>query len=76
MTTKKLPALRLVERDDAAELPELSAEMCAALADVVGAAREGLLAMSVGLGLRVFAEMMEEEVTARFGPKPPGPSTS
>ena len=69
MTTKKLPALRVVERDDAAVLPELSEQLRVALADVVGAAREGLLAMSVGVGLRVFAEMMEEELTGRVGSK-------
>lgn len=69
MTTKKVAALRIVERDDAAELPELSDELRAALADVVGVAREGLLAMSVGVGLRVFAEMMQDELTAAVGAK-------
>lgn len=69
MTTKNVPALRVVDRDDVAELPELSEGLRVALADVVGAAREGLLAMSVGVGLRVFAEMMEEELVAKVGPK-------
>lgn len=67
--SKKLPALRLVERDDAPEPPELPDELRLALADVAGGAREGLLAMSVGVGLRVMAEMMEAEVTERVGPK-------
>lgn len=66
---KNLPALRVVERDEAAELPELSDELRAALADVAEAVREGLLAMSLSVGLRVFSEMMEEEVSARVGPK-------
>lgn len=40
-----------------------------ALAEVAGAAREGLLAMSVAVGLRVMGEMMESEVTAKVGAK-------
>jgi putative transposase len=66
---KNVPALHVVERDEAAELSELSDEMRVALGELVGAAREGLLAMSVGVGLRVFAEMMDEELTAKIGPK-------
>jgi len=66
---EKVPAVRLVERDDGAEVPELSDDLRVALADVAGAAREGLLAMSVGVGLRVMAEMMRDEVTAKVGPK-------
>jgi putative transposase len=61
--------LRVVECDDVPELPELSDELRLVLADVVAAAREGLMAMSVGVGLRVFAEMMEEELAVRVGPK-------
>jgi putative transposase len=63
---KNVPGLRVVERDEAAELSD---DLGAALTEVVGAAREGLLAMSVGVGLRVFAEMMEDELTARVGAK-------
>src|SRR5207253_1352859 len=62
-------ALHLIERDDAAEMPELSPELRVVLTDVVGVACEGLLAMSVAVGLRVFAEMMQDEVTERVGPK-------
>ena len=36
---------------------------------LVGAAREGLLALSVGVGLGVLAELMEEEVEEAVGPK-------
>ena len=61
---KNVPALRVVERDDAAELSE---GLRLALTEVVGVAREGLLAMSVGVGLRVFAEMMQDELTAKVG---------
>jgi len=40
-----------------------------ALGELVGVAREGLLALSVGVGLGVLAELMEEEVTEVVGPK-------
>ncbi len=40
-----------------------------ALGELVGVAQEGLLALSVGLGLGVLAELMEEEVTEIVGPK-------
>ena len=51
---------------DAAALPE---RVQVALGELVGAAREGLLALSVGVGLGVMAELMEEEVTDVVGPK-------
>jgi putative transposase len=66
---KNLPALRVVDRDDAPELPKLSEELALAFAEVAGAAREGLLAMSVAVGMRVMAEMMDEELTTKVGPK-------
>jgi len=40
-----------------------------ALGELVGAAKEGLLALSVGVGLGVLAELMEEEVDDVVGPK-------
>jgi hypothetical protein len=49
-------------------VPEISDEMRHVLTDVVGVAREGLLAMSV-VGLAVFAEMMDEELTKKVGAK-------
>lgn len=52
-------ALCLVERDQARELPELSDELRLQLAEVAGAAREGLLAMGVAGG-PVMAELMED----------------
>jgi putative transposase len=66
---KNVVALRVVDRDESIEMPELSQEMRLALTEVIGNAREGLLAMSVGMGLRVFAEMMEEELDVRIGAK-------
>ena len=38
-------------------------------AQLVGAAKEGLLALSVGVGLGVLSELMEEEVDDVVGPK-------
>lgn len=40
-----------------------------ALGELVGAAREGLLAMSVGVGLGVLHELMDEEVQEICGPR-------
>jgi hypothetical protein len=40
-----------------------------ALGELVGVAKEGLLALSVGVGLGVLAELMEEEVVEVVGPK-------
>jgi putative transposase len=40
-----------------------------ALGELVSSAKEGLLALSVGVGLAVLAELLEEEVTDVVGPK-------
>ena len=40
-----------------------------ALGQLVGAAKEGLLALSVGVGLGVLAELLEEEVIEVVGAK-------
>src|SRR3954471_9597128 len=40
-----------------------------ALGELAGAAKEGLLALSVGVGLGVMAELMEEEGTDVVAPK-------
>jgi putative transposase len=50
----------------AGELPERVRE---ALGDLAGAAREGLMALSVGVGLGILAELMEAEVDEVVGPK-------
>ncbi len=47
-------------------LPERVQE---ALGELVGAAKEGLLALSVGVGLGVLIEMLEDEVDEVVGPK-------
>ena len=52
--------------NDEAVLPERVRE---ALGELVGAAKDGLLALSVGVGLGVLTELMEEEVDEVVGPK-------
>jgi putative transposase len=47
----------------------LPARVQEALGELVGAAKEGLLALSVGVGLGVMAELMEEEVIEVVGPR-------
>lgn len=58
-------ALRAVNDTDIV-LPEAAT---VALADLAGAAREGLLALAVGTGLQVMQVMMAADVTAVAGPK-------
>jgi len=48
---------------------ELPVRVQEALGELVGAAREGLLALSVGIGLGVLAELLEEEVVEVVGAK-------
>ena len=51
---------------DEAVLPERVQE---ALGQLVGAAKEGLLALSVEVGLGVLRELLEQEVDEVVGPK-------
>lgn len=62
--------LRVVDRDDVEGLDGfgLADEVLAELAGIAGAAREGLLAMSVVAGLQVMAVMLEDERTRVCGP--------
>src|SRR3954465_1237824 len=54
------------DRERVEELPERVRE---ALGELAGAAKEGLLALSVGVGLGVLHELMEAEVEEVVGPK-------
>ena len=65
---RKVPASKVVTALEASgsSLPPPVQE---ALGELVGAAREGLLALSVGVGLGVVHELMEAEVTEVVGPK-------
>ena len=48
---------------------DLSPRVQEALGELVGAAKDGLLALSVGVGLGVLTELMEEELEQVVGPK-------
>jgi putative transposase len=65
---KNVPGSQVVTPREALERP-LPAEIQEALGELVGAAREGLLALSVGVGLSVVHELMEAEVSEVVGPK-------
>src|SRR5215211_7414831 len=65
---RKLPAPKVVTALEASESP-LPPPVQEALGELVGAAREGFLALSVGVGLGVVHELMELEVEQVVGPK-------
>lgn len=65
---KKVSGAGVVSPLEASET-SLPPEIQEALGELVGAAREGLLALSVGVGLGVVHELMEREVTEVAGPK-------
>src|SRR5918996_2320772 len=65
---RKVPAPKVVTAIEATESP-LPPRIQEALGELVGAAREGLLALSVGVGLGVVHELMELEVDEVVGPK-------
>src|SRR5947209_13156518 len=65
---RTVPAVKVVTARQAVEEP-LPARVQEALGQLVGAAREGLLALSVGVGLGVLGELLEEEVDYVVGPK-------
>jgi len=65
---RKVPAPKVVTALEATE-SSLPPKIQEALGELVGAAREGLLALSVGVGLGVVHELMELEVDEGVGPK-------
>ena len=65
---QKVPASKVVTTMEASESP-LPPKIQEALGELVGAAREGLLALSVGVGLGVVHELLELEVDEVVGPK-------
>ena len=66
---KTVPTVRVADTADAVVLPDLSEEIRLVMSDIAGAAREGLLAMSVAAGMAVMAAMFEAEMTEACGPK-------
>jgi len=65
---KKVSGPQVVTSAEASEMP-LPAAIQEALGELVGAAREGLLALSVSVGLGVVHSLMEAEVDEVVGPK-------
>jgi putative transposase len=65
---EKVPASKVVTAVEASESP-LPPQIQEALGELVGAAKEGLLALSVGVGLGVVHELMALEVDEVVGPK-------
>jgi putative transposase len=65
---KKVSGPEVVTSAEASEMP-LPAAIQDALGELVGAAREGLLALSVSVGLGVVHSLMEAEVDEVVGPK-------
>ena len=66
---KTVPTIRLADSTDAVVLPDLPEEIALAMSDIAGAAREGLLAMSVAAGMAVMAAMFDAEIAEACGPK-------
>jgi putative transposase len=64
-TAVKTVSLKQVGQEELALPPRVQE----ALGELVGSAKEGLLALSVGVGLGVLAELLEEEVVDVVGPK-------
>ena len=64
----KVPGAKVVTAVEASE-SALPPRIQEALGELVGSAREGLLALSVGVGLSVVHELMELEVEQVVGPK-------
>src|SRR4051812_9779923 len=66
---KTVPTVRLADTADGAALPDLPEEIALAMADIAGAAREGLMVMSVAAGMAVMAAMFDAEIAQGCGPK-------
>src|SRR4249919_1659864 len=67
MTT--IPRPRLVSRSTDLAAEDMPEQVTIALGELAGAAKEGLLAFSVGIGLAVLDELFEAEVSRLAGPK-------
>jgi transposase-like protein len=65
---KKVSVAQVVTAAEACEMP-LPPQIQEALGELVGAAREGLMALSIGVGLGVVNELMQAEVEEVVGPK-------
>src|ERR1700730_17305501 len=66
---RTVPTIRVADTADAVVLPDLPEEIALALTDIAGAAREGLLAMSVAAGMAVMQALFEAEIAEVAEPK-------
>src|SRR5512143_1360889 len=66
---KTVPTVRIADTADAVAFADLPEEIAVAMTDIVGAAREELMAMSVAAGMAVMAAMFEAEIAEACGPK-------
>ena len=66
---KKVPVVTVAGPEGVAQLAGLPLEATVALADLATAVKDGLLAMCADVGLMVMAQVMEDELTRRIGPK-------
>ena len=64
-----VPRPRIVSRSTDLEAEDLPEQVTIGLRELIGAAKEGVLALSVGVGLAVVQEIFEAEVTRLAGPK-------
>jgi putative transposase len=65
---KEYQRLRIAGENETAE-PELPEQVQLAMEGLAGRMREGLLALSVGVGMKVMGELLEEELARLCGPK-------
>jgi len=65
---KKYHSARIAGRQELDDI-DFPQEVQLAITDLAGSMREGLLALSVGVGLQVMNELLEEELNALVGPK-------
>ncbi len=66
--SKTVSRLNVVTTDEV-ESRRLPAPVARSLGDLAGAARDGLLALSVEVGIRVLGRLLEEEVASLCGPR-------
>jgi transposase-like protein len=66
---KTVPTVGLADTIDVVALPDLPEEIRLAMTDIAGAAREGLMAMSVAAGMAVMQALFEAEIAEVAGPK-------
>ena len=66
---KKVPVVTVAEPEEVAQLAGVPLEATVALADLAAAVKDGLLGMCVDVGLMVMAQVMDDELTRRIGPK-------